>query len=82
MQQLAVCIRQAENGYEGYTWGYPVGTGDGGGAYQFEEATWMTANRLDGGNPYTHSSVNQDNAFLAIYEAYGVSPWEGTPCIQ
>lgn len=80
VQAFAACVRQHENGWAGYTWGYPAGTGDGGGAYQFMPGTWATANQLDGGNVDDVSPTNQDNAFVAIYNAEGTSPWAGDGC--
>ncbi len=73
---IAACIRQAENGGS-YAWG----TGDGGGAYQFEPSTWVYANQLDGGNPNNTSPANQDAAFSALYQAEGLAPWSGDPCV-
>ena len=80
VQDLASCIRQHENGWAGYTWGFPAGTGDGGGAYQFMPGTWASANALFGGDINDLSPTNQDNAFLALFEAEGAGPWSGDGC--
>lgn len=80
LQALAACIRQAENDGS-YEWGFPFGTGDGGGAYQFEPSTWDEAARLAGVTPATHGAAAQDAAFLALYRADGTAPWQGDACI-
>jgi len=82
IQAFAACVRQHENGWAGYAWGYPAGTGDGGGAYQFMPETWATANGLYGGNIDDISAANQDNAFVALFDAEGTSPWAGDGCVQ
>jgi hypothetical protein len=79
-QALAACIRTAENDGN-YTWGFPFGTGDGGGAYQFEPSTWIEAAGLAGVTPTTHSPAAQDAAFYALLAVDGTSPWDGDRCV-
>lgn len=59
---LGACIRNAENGGS-YAWG----TGNGGGAYQFEPGTW--ASYAPSGAWGSASPAQQDAAFLAVVAA-------------
>lgn len=59
---LGACIRNAENG-SSYAWG----TGNGGGAYQFEPGTW--ASYAPSGAWGSASPAEQDAAFLAVVAA-------------
>lgn len=66
---FGACVRQAENGGS-YAWG----TGDGGGAYQFEPGTWAAY----GGNPADWGSASpaeQDRVFSNAIAAGGQGNW-------
>jgi hypothetical protein len=73
------CIRQHENGGS-YEWGFPTGTGDGGGAYQFEPGTYAEATALADEPDSDITVVGQDNAAYAIWKVDGWSPWNGDGC--
>jgi hypothetical protein len=73
------CIGRVENGGS-YAWGYPFGTGDGGGRYQFEPETWLQAARWAGINPSDHSPHAQDLAIEAEVAHTGKSQWAGDKC--
>ncbi len=76
------CIRYREN-TNSYTWGWPHGTGDGGGAYQFEPQTWTYASQLPGalgGLWGSASPVQQDAAALALSRVQGFGAWISDGC--
>lgn len=71
------CVRFKESS-DNYEWGYPTGTGDGGGAYQFERGTWDT---VEPDSLYGNASAAiQDQAAEALYERDGSTPWSGDGC--
>ena len=78
------CIRFHEN-TNSYTWGWPRGTGDGGGVYQFEPQTWAYASQLPGalgGAWGSASPLQQDAAALALSRAQGFGAWADDGCVS
>lgn len=76
------CIRYREN-TNSYAWGWPRGTGDGGGAYQFEPQTWVYASQLPGalgGLWGSASPIQQDAAALALSRVQGFGAWISDGC--
>jgi len=67
---FGACVRLREND-NSYAWG----TGDGGGAYQFEPATWASGNGGSMAGYGTAGPAWQDQVFLSVYAQDGTSPW-------
>jgi len=76
------CIRYAESRDLFWQFGYyPNGGGDGGGAFQFERATWLVAAGLAGIDPSNQTAGAQYKAALALLRADHGSDWAGDGCV-
>ena len=69
------CIRRVESDNH-YAWSWnPYGTGNGGGAFQFEPSTYAEGAAWAGISPYDHSEAAQNAVAFAIWQHLGYTPW-------